>query len=371
MSKLIAIGKVAEINPRLPRGVTDDNEKLVSFVPMSGVSEEGKLSEALEKKMGEVCRGYTYFERGDILLAKISPCMENGKAAYISDLPHHIGFGSTEFQVLRPGPEVDGRYLFYMVWNPEFRFAAANKMSGAAGQQRVPTDFVRNYQIPLPPLDEQRRIAAILDKADAIRRKRQESIRLTEEFLRSTFLEMFGDIPSKKSSYDFGTIRGFVSAQSGKSSNQVLSQEQTDIPIYGGNGINGWATKALFEDNVIVVGRVGQQCGIVHITDRPVWVTDNAIVLKITDYTKLHPIYVAEALQKSPLRSTVEQLDLPFINQATILDHPIPLPPLDMQLEFVKIRAKTLESAYKLNKSNVFLSQMFNSLTHRAFRGEL
>ena len=124
----------------------------------------------------EVRKGYTSFQSGDVLLAKITPCMENGKVAILTELNHKIGFGSTEFHVLRAGPDLDRRYLFHMVWNPRFRFLAENRMVGAGGQRRVPTSFLREYEIPLPKLREQARIAAILDKAHAIRRKRRKTL---------------------------------------------------------------------------------------------------------------------------------------------------------------------------------------------------
>lgn len=306
---------------------------------------------------------------GDVLLSKIVPHIR--RSWIVGENQGRRLIGSGEWIVFR-SKKVHPEYLRHVLVADPFHVQFMSTVSGVGGSLlRARPAQVAGIEIPLPPLDEQRRIAAILDKADAIRRKRQESIRLTEEFLRSTFLEMFGDIPAKKSKYEFGTIRGLVSAQSGKSSGPVLATDDTGIPIYGGNGVNGWATKALFEEKVVVVGRVGQQCGIVHITEGPAWVTDNAIVIKVTDPTKLHPIYVAEALQRSPLRKAVEQLDLPFINQSTILDYPIPMPPLSDQMQFLKIRNAVLKTRLHHGNGSIAIQELFNSLTQRAFRGEL
>jgi len=191
--KLAPISAVADINPRQPPGLAADTQRAVSFVPMAAVSEEGILLEYGDRPLTDVLRGYTYFERNDILVAKITPCFENGKAALCDRLRQEIGFASTEFHVLRPREMVHPRYLFYAVWNPRFRCFASTNMTGSAGQRRVPKDVFDRYEIPLSPLPEQRRIAAILDKADAIRRKRRETIRLLDDFLRSVFLDMFGD----------------------------------------------------------------------------------------------------------------------------------------------------------------------------------
>jgi hypothetical protein len=198
MKNLVSIEKIASVNPKVPSGLSKLNYPEVTFLPMSGVSEEGKIESPEERSLESVQKGYTYFEQGDVLLAKITPCMENGKAAYVNNIPHKIGFGSTEFHVIRPSSSVEGRYLFYMVWNPIFRHHAESNMTGTAGQRRVPTDFVKRYKIPLPPIEEQRRIATILDKADAIRQKRSQSIALTEALLRSAFLNMFGDPVTNK-----------------------------------------------------------------------------------------------------------------------------------------------------------------------------
>ena len=193
MTNIIAIQDIAEVNPKIDGSISSQKKRDVTFLPMAAVSETGVYNFQEKRKLEDVIKGFTYFQEGDILLAKITPCMENGKAVHACNLLHPIGFGSTEFHVIRPSREIDGRYLFYMVWNPYFRQIAEKNMTGSAGQKRVPVDFIRRFKIPLPPLPEQKRIAAILDKADAVRRKRQETIRLVDEFLRSVFLEMFGD----------------------------------------------------------------------------------------------------------------------------------------------------------------------------------
>jgi len=170
------ISHVVDVNPRIPTEIASDGRREVDFVPMAQLSEQGYVTPNVSCPLADVLKGYTYFENGDVIVAKITPCMENGKAAFVDNLPHKIGFGSTEFHVLRPRESVDGRYLFYMVWNPEFRKEAESDMTGSAGQKRVPKAFFDRFEIPLPPLSEQKRIADILDKADAIRRKRQEAV---------------------------------------------------------------------------------------------------------------------------------------------------------------------------------------------------
>jgi type I restriction enzyme S subunit len=247
---------------------------------------------------------------------------------------------------------------------------AGQRKTGSALRRIVLSDLA-TLRVPVPPLPEQRCIAALLDKADAIRRKRQQAIRLTDDLLRSAFLDMFGDIPAKRSRYPFGSVGGWVSARSGKSSKNVLSPEPTGIPVYGGNGPNGWATRALYEKPVIVVGRVGQQCAITHLTAGPAWITDNAIVVEVTDPQRLEPAYLATAWQHSAIRATVERLDLPFINQEMLLCYPVPLPPVDEQLRFVLVRGQILAARERNLLAGAASNHLFHSLVQRAFSGEL
>ncbi|WP_319548511.1 restriction endonuclease subunit S [Desulfogranum marinum] len=188
----VKLSEVTTVNPRLPKDA-DDTQK-VSFIAMASTSEEGLLLNEESRILAETRKGFTYFEKSDVLLAKITPCFENGKCLRPNQITNQIGFGSTEFHVLRASPEkIDSAYLFYMIWNKRFRYLGEASMSGAAGQKRVSADFLKEFEIPLPPLTEQKRIAAILDKADAIRRKRQQAIQLADDFLRAVFLDMFGD----------------------------------------------------------------------------------------------------------------------------------------------------------------------------------
>lgn len=188
----VAIGEVAILNPTRPAHLVDSGE-LIPFIPMAAVRQDGGAPDEERRSLADTNRGYTYFEKGDVLLAKITPCFENGKVAHLDSLSHDFGFGSTEFHVLRAGPDVNSRYLYHAVRSPRFRRDGASSMTGSAGQRRVPAAFVSKYRIPLPLLPEQRRIAAMMDRAEAIRRKRVECVSLLDEFVRSAFLEMFGD----------------------------------------------------------------------------------------------------------------------------------------------------------------------------------
>lgn len=160
---VVRIGDVVEINPRPGDQVAADS--LASFIPMRCVEEEsGRFEPIGDRKVAEVRKGYTAFRDGDVLFAKVTPCMENGKAAVMKGLTNGIGFGSTEFFVLRPSQRIDADYLLHFVLQSEFRQRAAGNMTGAVGLRRVPKSYLEQQLIPLPPLFEQRRIVAEIEK---------------------------------------------------------------------------------------------------------------------------------------------------------------------------------------------------------------
>jgi len=230
--RVVAIGEVAEVNPRVPAALRKDANRVVSFVPMAELSEQGYLRDPLERRLDDVVKGHTYFERGDILLAKITPCLENGKATLTGDLPHDIGFGSTEFHVLRAGPSVDRRYLFYMVWSPQFRFVAGRNMTGTAGQKRVPADFVRRFQIPLPDLHEQQRIGRILDTAAGALRVQSETGCVVETLRQSAFRRMFGDPIANERAWVTEALGGVASnVRYGTSTKCVVGGGGSSLPV--------------------------------------------------------------------------------------------------------------------------------------------
>ena len=185
------LGDICTINPRIK---TFQDDFMVSFVPMQNVSEEGTVDASIIKYYGEVKKGFTYFQENDVLFAKITPCMENGKGGIARNLKNGVAFGSTEFHVLRPNPNfMISSWLYYLTSWPEFRKECEKNMTGSAGQKRVPKTFLENYEIQLPELDEQRKIAAVLDKVSSLIAKRHQQLYKLDEFVKAKFVEMFGD----------------------------------------------------------------------------------------------------------------------------------------------------------------------------------
>ena len=162
-----SLGEICEINPKKSQDARLTNGLLVSFVPMPSVSESGDIDATQVKPYDEVKTGFTYFAENDVLFAKITPCMENGKGAIATGLYNGIGFGSTEFHVLRPAKETaTPRWIYTLTVFPQFRIDAASNMTGSAGQRRVPASFLENYRVSVPPLELQNRFAAFVTEVD-------------------------------------------------------------------------------------------------------------------------------------------------------------------------------------------------------------
>ncbi|WP_288499591.1 restriction endonuclease subunit S [uncultured Erwinia sp.] len=149
--------EISEINPKIE---VADNEQEISFVPMPCISTRfDGVHEQEFRKWAEVKKGYTHFANGDIALAKITPCFENSKAAIFNGLKNGVGVGTTELHVARPcSAELNLQYILLNIKSPNFLSVGESRMTGSAGQKRVPKSFFENYPLPFPPIAEQIRI---------------------------------------------------------------------------------------------------------------------------------------------------------------------------------------------------------------------
>lgn len=177
---LVSLGEFCLLNPQKSElhNISDDTE--VSFLPMSSVSENGELTLSERKLYRDVKSGFSYFAEGDVLFAKITPCMENGKGAVAHGLCNNIGFGSTEFHVLRAKTSVCNPYWLYELLSlKQFRKIAEQNMTGSAGQKRVPAKFLQNFKLSLPPIELQNEYVSIsrqIDKSKLVIQKSLEDL---------------------------------------------------------------------------------------------------------------------------------------------------------------------------------------------------
>ncbi|MCO6438559.1 MAG: restriction endonuclease subunit S [Phycisphaerae bacterium] len=405
MMRMAALQDVTELNPSTPRELSERPELPVSFVPMTDVGEDGRLHNGQERPVGELLKGYTYFSEGDVLVAKITPCMQNGKAAHVTRLKNKHAFGSTEFHVLRPGPTLDGRYLFYMVWNPAFRHYAEQRFTGSAGQKRVPATAVAEFKIPIPfpndakrSLKEQKRIAEILDKADAIRQQRQEAAKLAGDLIPSLFYTTFDDwlrapVEEMRRLGD----EDLADIASGVTKGRRFNGQQTVIVPYirVANVQDGYLDLSEIKTIEVLPSDVESlrlEHGDVLMTeggdfdklgrgtiwehDVPDCIHQNHIFRVRCNRNLLLPLYFAHYIRSHLgkayfLRCAKKTSNLATINKTQLRDLPVPLPPIALQKAF----AKEVKGIRKIQGRHAEIcyagDDLFNSLAQRAFRGEL
>ena len=389
----VELQEVVEVNPRLQKRQLRPDEP-VSFVPMAAVSEESKRIVSPElRPYSDVAYVFSFFEEGDVLIAKITPCFENGKIALAIGLPRPIAFGSTEFHVFRAGNQLVSSFLFHLLQLPAVRKAGAAQMQGAAGQKRVSAEFFKGLKIPLPSIEEQKRIAAILDAADALRVKRRESVAQLDALLQSTFLDMFGDPVTNPMGWEcmpFNKIGRFLSGS-------TPSKERTDY--WGGlipwvspkdmkvtriNDAIDHVTDLAFEETnlkvveprcvlIVVRGMILAHSFPVAVNQVPVAI--NQDMKAIVPLTKVNVLFLLEciSLLKRQILSEVstaghgtKRLDSEAMKKILV-----PLPPLSLQRRFASIVEAAERQKARLRAHLDELDALFSSLQSRAFNGEL
>lgn len=226
------LGEVAAINPRHPKGASDAMP--VTFVRMAGVSASQPEFEVTEvRPLGEVRKGFTHFADGDVLFAKITPCMENGKGAVAKRLKNGLGCGTTELHVIRPATGIDSNYVYRFLSQAVVRQAAAAQFTSTAGQARVPTSFIEGLEIPVPPEAEQRRITQLVEvlaKRLALSRQRLETVPVLLLRLRQSIL---AEACSGRLTADWRTERSLENGDSPAGWREVCVSEVVESLKYG------------------------------------------------------------------------------------------------------------------------------------------
>jgi len=164
----------------------------VSFLPMSNVSENGKIDLSINRNIDDVRKGFTFFKDNDVIVAKITPCFENGKGAPVFGLLNGVGFGSTEFHVLRPKNTVNTVWLYHVTMLSKFRLEGERKMTGSGGQRRITKDFIYNFKLNIPPLALQNEFADFVAQVDKSQLAIQKSLEELETLKKSLMQEYFG-----------------------------------------------------------------------------------------------------------------------------------------------------------------------------------
>ncbi|MCA1919638.1 MAG: restriction endonuclease subunit S, partial [Flavobacterium piscis] len=192
---MVKLGEVCEINPKKSEVANLNGDITVSFLPMEDIDTVQNILPKKEKKLSEVYKGYTYFKENDVLVAKVTPCFENGKSGIARNLKNGIGFGSSELHVLRPIKEkIVSEYIYPYISSNRFLKEGAKMMTGTGGLQRVPAFFIQEYQIPLPPLEVQSCIVNKIESERKVIDSLREMVKTYEEKIKRVIDKVWGDV---------------------------------------------------------------------------------------------------------------------------------------------------------------------------------
>lgn len=381
---------VCELNPRLLADQRPADDTTVTFVPMSVVDEHrGVIDKAETRTFAEVAKGYTSFREHDVLFAKVTPCMENGKAAIARDLNNGLGFGSTEFHVLRPKEVVLPEYVFSFIRQKAFRERAASAFVGTGGLQRVPPDFLSRVKIPLPTLPEQQRIVDVLQQAEAFDQSRVFTQDTLDTLLREQYMALFGDVLRNDKGWTVRKISQISEVVRGSS-----PRPQGDPRLFGGpvprlmvsdltrDGL--WVnatTDSLTEEGAkssrpmsaqSVVMAVSGAPGLTAILNHDACIHDGFVGLRDLN-SDLLPEFLAFTLNLLRAKNDQQAVGAVFRNLTTdqVKAMVIPVPPIERQQAFREFLMQWQAVQRDIAKSKRLLSELTNALTIDAFSGKL
>jgi type I restriction enzyme S subunit len=365
---------------------------------------EGCIESAEIRPLGSVRKGFTYFADGDVIFAKITPCMQNGKAAIATNLENGLGFGSTEFHVLRPDTaKITPEWIWHFVRQGSYRREARHHFQGAVGQQRVPASFLEGTIIPLPPLREQRRIVArikeCLDRVEEIETLRSESLKESAATLPSLLSEAFDKLASEHEAVEIGDVS--LETRYGTSRKCTTQSSGTPIlriPNVIDGSINFENLKhcpleklelqrvALRKGDLLFVRTNGSRelvgrCAIFEQeSDDQTFGFASYLIRVRLDSTKMLPHFLAFFLNSTHgrielnkrRRTSAGQFN---INSENLRSIKLPLPPLHVQKRLVEtFREYSLgiaKLAREMEESNLDEEHLRDSILRKAFAGEL
>lgn len=387
------VGEACDLNPRRDKLNGLASETPVTFVPMPAVdADQGAITAPQLRDLKAVSKGYTAFSQGDVIMAKITPCMENGKAAVVGQLENGLGFGSTEFHVLRPNGLATAEYLYHFIRQRSFRALAESHMTGSVGQRRVPAEFLRDVPIPLPSIEEQRRIAAKLD--DLLRRTRSARERLNRvpAILRRLRRGVHSAAVSGSLTRDWrlerdlpewiettiGATAECLDAKRKPISAELRAVRQGDVPYFGANGQVGWIDDHLFDEDLVLVVEdetfIGRVKPFSYVIRGKSWVNNHAHVLRPiggmnADFLNLLLAYYDFV----PLTSgTTGRRKL---NQRALMQASVSIPTVEEQAEIWRRAHRLLRLADAADRRCVEpttkIAVLQEAILARAFRGDL
>ena len=394
MSKKLLTSEIGKIVSKIKKWnpIQSSQEEQFHYIDLGSVDQKEKrivgAPKINPKEAPSRARQIVY--SGDVLVSTVRPNL-NG-VAYVPK-KYNGATASTGFCVLRPKQGyLDSRYLYHWVKTAKFREEMV-KFATRASYPAISDRIVKDSEIPFPSLEEQKRIATILDKADAIRRKRQQSIKLADDFLRATFLDMFGDPITNPKGWDVALLKKVASFENGDRSSNYPSgsdiKKEGVLFVSTKNILNNnfcldetkFITKEKFEslsrgklkqgDLIITLRGTLGSCCIFESGYKTGFI--NAQIMIIRPNKKSNAVFLHAFLTSDPIQAILKRIGqgaaVPQLTAKQLSEFMIPFPPIELQKQFANVLSNTKKLQAKMMKNDVV--QLFNSLTQRAFRGEL
>jgi type I restriction enzyme S subunit len=374
---------------------------LVSFVPMANLGINTKdLSLNEDKALSDVTGSYTYFAENDVLLAKITPCFENGKLGIAKGLTNEVGFGSSEFIVFRVSEELIPEYLYYFLLRPVFREHGQKVMTGAVGHKRVPKDYIENSEIRLPPISEQKRIVALLDTVfsalEQTRAKTEQNLKNARELFDSYLQQVFSQKGEDWVETTLGEITGGVSTGPFGSLLHKSDYIENGIPLVNpahivGQNVVPDTSKTISEKTAlrlsaykmkvgdIVIGRRGEmgRCALITQTEDGYLCGTGSFIIKSSD--RCDGGFLVRFLRSASCVASLEKIAggavMPNLSNSSLSKFGIRVPSKNKQIEITKfidqlsIEIEKVVDIY--NEKLKSIDELKKSILQKAFSGEL
>ena len=357
------LGEVAVLNPSEP-ALSED----APFVPMDAVT-AGKRQVQYTQPRGQ--RSGARARAGDILFARITPCLQNGKVALVQDEIERCG-GSTEFIVVRAGTDVLNGFLYQWITAKHIRDHVTALMKGATGRQRLNAEDLALTELPVPPLEEQKRLVALLDAATARVTELTSCYEQARTHANNLFTSALREALESNPDWPVKTLGDILTFSYGKPLEPKDRDDNGAIPVYGANGVKARSKRSLVSGPSIIVGRKGS-AGELNFCDGPFWPLDVTYFVehdvKVTDLTFLH--YLLSLMDLPSLAKGVK----PGINRNDVYVLQSPVPPLEQQKQIVErldlMKAKTLEMIAAYDAKLTAAKNLRQSILESAFEGKL
>lgn len=317
--------------------------------------------------------GGSKFRNGDTIMARITPCLENGKIAQINILDkEEVGFGSTEFLVFRAKKGFsDPNFIYYLIISELVRIPAIKSMVGSSGRQRVQTSVLENLEIDLPDLETQKKIAKVLSALDDKIELNNQINKNLEEQAQALYNSWFVDFEPfgrrRPTSWYMGILSDLANISTGKrpTIKSDIKTSEFCIPIVGASSVMGYTSKSNYNDRILVTGRVGTH-GVIQRFSTACWASDNTLVITGNYYE-----YVNQILGKIDYSSLNRGSTQPLITQGDMNKEPVLIPDTETLNRFETIVGALMTSYDYNNNENMRLEEVRDSLLPKLMSGEI